>query len=114
VAHFPGAAVGDPLPETGELGLGRRRLLEHLMQRRQMRLDLAQRPGVALELLAGIRLGVDLRDVVYRVLIARAARTAMTTSEIKDCNIISTLARRERTIVSVGLKAVLVLNARKR
>lgn len=48
------------------------------------------------------------------VLIARATRMPMTTSEIEDRSIISTLAWRERTMVSVGLKAVLVLKARKR
>jgi hypothetical protein len=47
-------------------------------------------------------------------LIARAASTAMTTSEIMDWLIISSLARRDSTRVSVGLKAVLVLKARKR
>jgi len=42
------------------------------------------------------------------------ATTAITMSEITDCDIMSSLARRERTSVSVGLKAVLVLNAKKR
>jgi hypothetical protein len=48
------------------------------------------------------------------VLIARAARTATTVREMVDWAISSTLAGRERTMVSVGLKAVLVLKARKR
>ncbi len=45
---------------------------------------------------------------------ARAARIAMVISEITDCIIISTFAQRESTGTSVGEKAVLVLNARKR
>jgi len=48
------------------------------------------------------------------VLIARAASTATTTSEITDWAIISTFMRRESTRVSVGLKAVAVLNAMNR
>ena len=43
---------------------------------------------------------------------ARAASTAITTSEIIDCKIIKLLARRDKTEVSVGLNAVEVLKAR--
>ena len=43
---------------------------------------------------------------------ARAASSATTVNEISDCNIIPALAQRESTAVSVGEKAVLVLNAR--
>ena len=39
---------------------------------------------------------------------------AMIESEIRDWSIMSTLAQRDRTAVSVGENAVLVLNARKR
>jgi len=48
------------------------------------------------------------------VLTARPISTATTAREISDCAIVSTFARRLRTAVSVGLKAVLVLKARKR
>ncbi len=48
------------------------------------------------------------------VLMARAARTMTTSSEMADCVISSTLARRESTSVSVGLKAVAVLKATNR
>lgn len=50
----------------------------------------------------------------HRIFTARAASSAMVDSDIRDCNIISTLAQRARTAVSVGENAVLVLNARKR
>ena len=50
----------------------------------------------------------------HRTLTARAARTASTVSEMMDWSIISTLPHRARTGVSVGEKAVLVLNARNR
>jgi hypothetical protein len=46
------------------------------------------------------------------ILIARAANMATITSEIEPCAIISSFARFDITIVSVGLKAVLVLNAK--
>ena len=48
------------------------------------------------------------------MLIARAARMAITASEMIDCTIISPWAQRARTGVSVGENAVLVLNARNR
>ncbi len=54
------------------------------------------------------------RGQLPMVLMARAARTATTVSEMVDWAISSSLAGRERTIVSVGLKAVEVLKARKR
>ena len=47
-------------------------------------------------------------------LTARPMSTATTASETTDWAIVSTFARRLRIAVSVGLKAVLVLNARKR
>ena len=47
-------------------------------------------------------------------LTARAASNATIVSEISDCSIIPALAQRESAAVSVGEKAVLVLNARKR
>ena len=50
----------------------------------------------------------------YRTLTARAASSTTIVSEISDCAIIPALAQRESTAVSVGEKAVLVLNARKR
>jgi len=49
-----------------------------------------------------------------RVLIARETSTATTTIEINDCTIISTFGGRERTSVSVGLNAALVLKERNR
>jgi len=52
--------------------------------------------------------------VAASVLTARPISTAMTTSEMSDWAIVSTFARRLRIAVSVGLKAVLVLKARKR
>ncbi len=45
---------------------------------------------------------------------ARDTSTARISREASACTIISTLARRLRKAVSVGLKAVLVLKARKR
>ena len=45
---------------------------------------------------------------------ARAASSATIESEINDCSIMPIFAQRESTAVSVGEKAVLVLNARKR
>ena len=50
----------------------------------------------------------------YRILTARAARTAMTVSEIIDCVIINSLAQDVSGGVSVGENAVLVLNAMNR
>ncbi len=50
----------------------------------------------------------------HSTLTARAASSAMIDSEISDCSIISTLAQRDSTDVSVGENAVLVLNARNR
>jgi hypothetical protein len=49
-----------------------------------------------------------------RAFMARLTSTARLTSESKACIIISTFAFPLRTAVSVGLKAVLVLNARNR
>jgi len=49
-----------------------------------------------------------------RILTARAARRATMVKEIRDWSIVPALAQRERTAVSVGEKAVLVLKARKR
>lgn len=48
----------------------------------------------------------------YAMLMARAASTAIVTSEMDDWAIIRTFARLDMANVSVGLKAVLVLNAR--
>jgi hypothetical protein len=45
---------------------------------------------------------------------ARLTSTARISSESRACSIIRTFARRLRNAVSVGLKAVLVLKARKR
>ena len=45
---------------------------------------------------------------------ARAAITATDVNEITACTIIISFAQRESTGTSVGEKAVLVLNARKR
>ncbi len=50
----------------------------------------------------------------YRTFTARAASSATIVSEISDCVIIPAFAQRESTAVSVGEKAVLVLNARNR
>lgn len=44
---------------------------------------------------------------------ARAASTARMTSEMDACVIINSFARLDMASVSVGLKAVLVLNAKK-
>jgi hypothetical protein len=46
------------------------------------------------------------------MLTARAAKSAITASEMIDCTIISNLAQDVRAGVSVGENAVLVLNAR--
>jgi hypothetical protein len=54
------------------------------------------------------------RHAAARAFMARLTSTARITSESKACTIISTFALRLRTAVSVGLKAVLVLNARNR
>jgi len=53
-------------------------------------------------------------QLIYTIFTARAARTAMISNESKDCSIMKTFAHRARTGESVGEKAVLVLNARKR
>ena len=50
----------------------------------------------------------------HRMLIARAASSAIVINEMLACTIISTLAQRESTGTSVGEKAVLVLKARNR
>src|SRR5262249_6188080 len=52
--------------------------------------------------------------IVYRMLTARAASSASTASEITAWTIVRIFAQRERTAVSVGEKAVLVLKARNR
>jgi hypothetical protein len=49
-----------------------------------------------------------------KMLTARPARSATIRSEMSAWSIMPTLAQRERTEVSVGEKAVLVLKARKR
>ena len=49
-----------------------------------------------------------------RIFTALPASSAMTSRETIDCVIISSLAQRDKGAVSVGEKAVLVLNARKR
>ena len=49
---------------------------------------------------------------IQRILTARAARSASTVSEMIDWTIIRTFPHRAKTGVSVGEKAVLVLNAR--
>jgi hypothetical protein len=56
--------------------------------------------------------GLTGHHLVYRMLTARAARSATVAKEISDCAIIITLAHRDRTGESVGENAVLVLNAR--
>ena len=48
----------------------------------------------------------------HRILTARAASSAMISSESSDCNIIKPFAHRASAGVSVGEKAVLVLKAR--
>ena len=48
---------------------------------------------------------------IYRMLTARAASNTTMVSEISDCSIIRPLAQRATGAVSVGEKAVLVLNA---
>ena len=45
---------------------------------------------------------------------ARAARRTRIEREMSDCSIVASLAHRERTAVSVGENAVLVLNATNR
>src|SRR3712207_7155726 len=52
------------------------------------------------------------RQAAARVFMARLTSTARISSESSACTIIRTFARRLRTAVSVGLKAVLVLKAR--
>ena len=52
--------------------------------------------------------------MVQRILTARAASRAMMVREMIDWSIVANLAQRERTAVSVGEKAVLVLKARNR
>ena len=54
------------------------------------------------------------RYAAARVFMARLTSTARISSESNACTIIRTFARRLRNAVSVGLKAVLVLKARKR
>lgn len=44
----------------------------------------------------------------------RATTSPTVSKDIRDSSMVSAFARRERTMVSVGLKAVAVLNARKR
>lgn len=63
-------------------------------------------------LLSKVRFGS--RRLVYRIFTARAARITMMVNEMVACAITSALAQRERTAVSVGESAVLVLKARKR
>jgi len=53
------------------------------------------------------------RHAAVRAFIARPTSTARITSESSACTIISTFTRRLRNAASVGLKAVLVLKARK-
>jgi len=48
----------------------------------------------------------------HRILTARAASSAIISSESSDCNIIKPFANRVSAAVSVGEKAVLVLKAR--
>jgi hypothetical protein len=48
------------------------------------------------------------------MLTARATSTAITMRDSADCSIMRTFAGRDNTMVSVGLKAVLVLKARNR
>lgn len=56
----------------------------------------------------------DNRPLTQKIFTARAASKTTMVREINDCNIMPTFAQRDRTAVSVGEKAVLVLNARKR
>ncbi len=51
---------------------------------------------------------------VHRMFTALAASNTMIVREMRDCSIIKALAQRERTCVSVGDNAVLVLKERKR
>jgi len=62
---------------------------------------------------SAIRIGT-LTPLIYKMFTARAAGIARVVSDTDACSIISTLAQRESTGTSVGEKAVLVLNARKR
>ena len=50
----------------------------------------------------------------HRTFTARAASRTTIVSEIRACSIVPAFAQRDSTAVSVGEKAVLVLNARKR
>ena len=50
----------------------------------------------------------------YRMFTALAASNAMIVSEIRACSIMPSFAQRDKTGVSVGENAVLVLKARKR
>lgn len=52
--------------------------------------------------------------LIYRILTALPANSAITNKEIRACRIMRIFAQRERGAVSVGEKAVLVLKARKR
>jgi hypothetical protein len=49
-----------------------------------------------------------------RMFTARAASSATIVRDINDCSIMPSFAKRDSTAVSVGEKAVLVLNARNR
>ncbi len=60
----------------------------------------------------GLALGDESAN--QRMLTARAASSAMMVREISDCSIVPSLAQRDRTAVSVGENAVLVLKARNR
>jgi len=51
---------------------------------------------------------------IQRIFAARAASRAIIVREINDWTIMPSFARRDRTAVSVGEKAVLVLKARNR
>lgn len=53
-------------------------------------------------------------SAAQRMFTARAARTSTVAREMLDWAIVSSFAQRARTGASVGLKAVLVLNAMKR
>jgi len=50
----------------------------------------------------------------HRTFTARAASRTTIVSEIRACSMVPAFAQRDSTAVSVGEKAVLVLNARKR
>jgi hypothetical protein len=51
---------------------------------------------------------------IQKMLMARAASSAMIAREMSDCVMTANFAQRPRTAVSVGEKAVLVLKAKKR